>query len=208
MDVRYDGNATNELDLKLTDCPVDTTVEMGYLSQLLQWHLDDEVDDYERERNAKVCESYQGNRNPFIDYPDLAAFFFGSPQVPNPPLGYTCDGSSNGGGSTDHGGSPTASPTTTIETSPTTTDNGGSPTASPTTTTIATRPTTTPVFADGTCNGLSPGDVMITGFNSDNPDAVAIVAVNEIAAGATLFMTDNAWTGSVFRTNEGTLKVR
>jgi hypothetical protein len=49
---------------------------------------------------------------------------------------------------------------------------------------------------------------MITAFNSDNPDAVAIVALNEIAAGATLFMTDNAWTGSAFRTNEGTLKVR
>lgn len=185
MDVRYDGDATNELDLKLTDCPVDTTVEMGYLSQLLQWHIDDEVDDYERERNAKVCESYQGNRNPFIDYPDLAAFFFGSPQEANPPLGYTCDGSSNGGGSMDNGGSPSASPTTTA----------------------ATSPTTTPAFVDrGTCNGLSPGDVMITAFNSDNPDAVAIVALNEIAAGATLFMTDNAWTGSAFRTNEGTLK--
>jgi hypothetical protein len=87
-------------------------------------------------------------------------------------------------------------------------DNGGSPSASPTTT-AATSPTTTPAFVDrGTCNGLSPGDVMITAFNSDNPDAVAIVALNEIAAGATLFMTDNAWTGSAFRTNEGTLKVR
>ena len=75
MDVRYDGDATNELDLKLTDCPVDTTVEMGYLSQLLQWHVDDAVDEYERERNAKVCESYQGNRNPFIDYPDLVSFY-------------------------------------------------------------------------------------------------------------------------------------
>ena len=32
--------------------------------------------------------------------------------------------------------------------------------------------TTTPVFTDGACNGLSPGDVMITAFNSDNPDAV------------------------------------
>lgn len=35
-----------------------------------QWHLDDPVDDAERQRNDQV-EAFQGSRNPFVDYPDL-----------------------------------------------------------------------------------------------------------------------------------------
>jgi endonuclease I len=38
---------------------------------LLAWHEDDPVTDWERHRNAAICER-QGNRNPFIDRPDLA----------------------------------------------------------------------------------------------------------------------------------------
>lgn len=166
MVLRYEGDASNELDLQLTDCIMDPETEMGYLSQLLKWHVEDPVDDIERERNANVCESWQGNRNPFVDYENLVTVYFGEPREPNPGgLGYTCDDENNSGGSTP------------------------------------------PVTSDGTCNGLQPGDVMITAFHSDNPDVVAIIALNTIAVGATLFMTDNAWTGTTFRTNEGTLKV-
>lgn len=46
-------------------------LEMGQFSVLLQWHEQDPVDDFERNRN-EVIYSYQGNRNPFIDYPDFA----------------------------------------------------------------------------------------------------------------------------------------
>ncbi len=44
---------------------------MGTLSILLDWNEEDPVDDFERNRN-NVLYSYQGNRNPFIDYPELA----------------------------------------------------------------------------------------------------------------------------------------
>ena len=47
--------------------------QMAKLSTLLQWHLDDPVDDFERNRNA-VIQTHQGNRNPFIDYPQLIEY--------------------------------------------------------------------------------------------------------------------------------------
>ena len=46
---------------------------MGKLSVLLQWHQEDPVDDFERERNEIIYNDYQHNRNPFIDYPEWAA---------------------------------------------------------------------------------------------------------------------------------------
>ncbi len=49
--------------------------DFGQLSVLLQWNYDDPVDEFEMQRNGRVYE-YQGNRNPFIDYPDLAYLLF------------------------------------------------------------------------------------------------------------------------------------
>ncbi len=46
------------------------TYEMGKLSTLLQWHLDDPVDAFEERRNDRIY-YHQNNRNPFIDYPEL-----------------------------------------------------------------------------------------------------------------------------------------
>ena len=45
-----------------------STYEMAFLNTLLQWHEDDPVDDFERNRN-EVIYTHQKNRNPFIDYP-------------------------------------------------------------------------------------------------------------------------------------------
>lgn len=43
---------------------------------LLQWNEDDPVDQIERERNEAV-QKIQGNRNPFVDYPQLAEYIWG-----------------------------------------------------------------------------------------------------------------------------------
>ncbi len=52
---------------------------------------------------------------------------------------------------------------------------------------------------------LGPGDVVITGFNMDNPDEVSVVFLVAIEAGTEIRLTDNGWKASgTFRTGEGT----
>ena len=55
MDIRYNGKRNGELDLKLTDWPDprDET-QMAFLSQLLQWHIDDPVDEEERIKRSRL----------------------------------------------------------------------------------------------------------------------------------------------------------
>jgi endonuclease I len=74
MDLRYPH-------LELTDCPnnEDPKNQMAYLSTLLTWHELDPPTEMERLRNDRVCSRWQGNRNPFVDYPDLATKIYGSP---------------------------------------------------------------------------------------------------------------------------------
>lgn len=77
MAVRYEGDKTGEPDLELNDLVNNgTSPYMGRLSILLKWHLQDPVDDFERNRN-EVIYSYQENRNPFIDHPEYALMIFG-----------------------------------------------------------------------------------------------------------------------------------
>ena len=84
LDVRYSGDTGSEPDLILTDNAslIQTSggnnasvAYMGLLATLLEWHFDDPVDDKERDRNDDVY-TYQGNRNPFIDHPEWAAYIF------------------------------------------------------------------------------------------------------------------------------------
>lgn len=49
---------------------------LGDLTYLLDWNTEDPVDEFEVQRNNRIFE-YQGNRNPFIDYPDLATEIWG-----------------------------------------------------------------------------------------------------------------------------------
>lgn len=77
MDVRYEGGThpytgTTETNLQLVDSlsQIQTGQPyMGLLSVLLAWNADDPPDDAERRRND-VVESFQGNRNPFVDHPE------------------------------------------------------------------------------------------------------------------------------------------
>lgn len=78
MELRYKNSETN---LTLSDCPPwQGQGKMGYLSQLLKWHEEDGVSDKEFIRNNEACQFWQGNRNPFVDHPELATQFFGEPE--------------------------------------------------------------------------------------------------------------------------------
>ena len=72
MAVRYNGlNIVN-------GNPVDTILgQIGDLTTLLQWNMTDTSDDFEMNRNNYIY-TWQLNRNPFIDYPDLADYIWGT----------------------------------------------------------------------------------------------------------------------------------
>ena len=89
-DVRYEGGnhgvtGVAEPDLILTDNTGliagsstgqnESIGYMGRLAVLLQWHYDDPVDDFERNRND-VVGAFQGNRNPFVDHPEWVDCLF------------------------------------------------------------------------------------------------------------------------------------
>ncbi len=100
MDVRYDGNTAGDTEEDLVLLNRLTTTDeaaFGKLCVLLQWHESDPVDDFERRRNERVFE-FQGNRNPFIDKPELASLIYNE----------SCDGSvtdpDTGGTDPDTGG--------------------------------------------------------------------------------------------------------
>lgn len=88
MDIRYEGGTNGagapEPDLVLTNNPaliqttgVNTagTAYLGLLCVLLEWHEQDPPDERERIRNALV-QTYQHNRNPFVDHPEWADALF------------------------------------------------------------------------------------------------------------------------------------
>lgn len=68
MDIRWDQLVL----VNLTGLQKPSIYQMGDLQTLLLWHIQDPVDDFERNRND-VIYGYQGNRNPFIDHPELVS---------------------------------------------------------------------------------------------------------------------------------------
>lgn len=72
MAVRYNGLSV------VNGNPADSTVgQLGDLASLLTWNHSDPSDDFEMNRNNYIY-TWQINRNPFIDYPSLADYIFGS----------------------------------------------------------------------------------------------------------------------------------
>ncbi len=79
MVVRYEGE-NGEPDLELTNTLLSNTDKsplQGVWNTLLEWNRIDTVSDWERNRNDIIYTDYQKNRNPFIDYPELAEYLFG-----------------------------------------------------------------------------------------------------------------------------------
>jgi hypothetical protein len=72
MAVRY--NALSLVNGNPADTPGNHI--MGDLASLLAWNHQDPADDFEMHRN-NVIYVWQQNRNPFIDYPDLADYIWG-----------------------------------------------------------------------------------------------------------------------------------
>ncbi len=52
---------------------------------------------------------------------------------------------------------------------------------------------------------LNAGDIAILGFQSDDPDKFAFIVLTDLDGGTEIKFTDNGWTGTGFRTGEGTL---
>lgn len=72
MAVRYNG-----LTLVNGNPPDNIVGQIGDLASLLTWNEADPADDFEMNRNNYIY-TWQMNRNPFIDYPQLANFIYGS----------------------------------------------------------------------------------------------------------------------------------
>lgn len=67
--------ATSSGSSEISDA--DNAVAMGILSDLLEWHKLDPVDEYEKHRNNLIFNNYQHNRNPFIDFPQWVDYIWG-----------------------------------------------------------------------------------------------------------------------------------
>jgi endonuclease I len=58
------------------DLPAERNINVPWA---IFWNKNDKVDDWEMRRN-NIVEKYQGNRNPFIDHPELVEYIYGSKQ--------------------------------------------------------------------------------------------------------------------------------
>jgi len=81
MATRYEGGK-EEPDLELIDyLPVDNNTSdpvYAKLNTLIQWHNEDSVDNWERNRNDIIYYNFQNNRNPFIDHPEYVGLIWGN----------------------------------------------------------------------------------------------------------------------------------
>lgn len=77
VDVRYEGLFDAEIgDLVLGDAPDSDSKVFGKLSTLLRWHCSDPVSEDEVRRHETTA-SIQGNRNAFVDSPELVSSIYG-----------------------------------------------------------------------------------------------------------------------------------
>jgi endonuclease I len=83
MAIRYEGEEGDMVDLELVNNPDSDRLSKlplyGDLDDLLRWHEEDPISEREILRNQKIY-TYQNNRNPFIDMPDLVPLIWGRPE--------------------------------------------------------------------------------------------------------------------------------
>jgi len=86
MAVRYDGSDANTFDIEISDSPSPAEQRMGKLTTLLAWNREFPPTLAEKVRSSAIFDGVQttdgflgqGNRNPFVDFPQLAdAVFLG-----------------------------------------------------------------------------------------------------------------------------------
>jgi len=70
MQIRYNG-------LDVVNGFPSVTGQLGDLATMLDWHRNDPPDDFEMNRN-NIVHTWQKNRNPFIDQPDLVEYIWGN----------------------------------------------------------------------------------------------------------------------------------
>jgi endonuclease I len=185
MDLRYE-------ELTLQDCdPLEE--QMGYLSQLLQWHILYPPSKNEIRRNNRACSRWQGNRNPFVDYPELAELLHGSPQELASNRLYP--GCANWTVELDQElpieddsmktDATTISPTGGLDMLPIETDSMTTDT-----------PTISPTERPDPCYSIGNGSLPFFLVNTMYPDEVVILALENIAGGMELYLTDQAWDGA------------
>lgn len=77
MAVRYEGG-DGYVNLEMNNNVNNGTAPYhGRLSVLLQWNAQDPPDAFEKRRNQVIYDTYQRNRNPFIDHPEWAGSIWG-----------------------------------------------------------------------------------------------------------------------------------
>jgi endonuclease I len=78
MAVRWDGG-DGFADLEPNDLVGNGTAPaIGRLSVLKQWNLQDPPDAFEKRRNQVIFDTWQHNRNPFVDHPEWVTAIWGS----------------------------------------------------------------------------------------------------------------------------------
>ena len=165
MDLRYE-------DLTLQDCNFEDGT-LGYLSQLLEWHMEYPPTEAELERNNRACRRWQGNRNPFVDYPELAEIIFGSPkQLPNSSRAYPGCGDNK----------ELQEEIIPVETDSPTIYNYDNPSLAPSSE-PSPIPSTAPSRPEDPCASMKEGSLPFFLVNSEDPDEVVLLALDKIQEG-------------------------
>jgi len=81
--------------LELVETVTNSGNQLGNLSLMMQWHIDDPVDDFERNRNDIVY-GYQGNANPYVNHPEWINEIWGD-GTPSPTITTNANGTLNFG---------------------------------------------------------------------------------------------------------------